>query len=132
MIREDYIMRLIRQLAEVLARAAGHNTRRKYDEAIDALRRGWDELLETPRDLLEVVDDATLADLLRDPAKMRIAAQLLGEEARAVAGKSDPVHAAMLSKRAMKLYAVASDLDPQDDDEAHILELSRAAPPGSF
>lgn len=132
MIREDYLMRLIRQLAEVLARAAGFNTRRKYDEAVDELQRAWDELLETPRNLLEVVDDATLAELLREPAKMRIAAQLLAEEARAIAGKGDPVNAAVLSKRAMRLYASASVLDPTEDDDAAILELSRAVPPGAL
>ena len=132
MIREDYLMRLIRQLAEVLARAAGFNTRRKYDEAVDELQRAWEELLETPRNLLEVVDDATLAELLREPAKMRIAAQLLAEEARAIAGKGDPVNAAVLSKRAMRLYASASVLDPTEDDDAAILELSRAVPPGAL
>ena len=132
MIREDYLIRLIRQLAEVLARAAGFNARKQHDQAIDALQRAWDELLETPRDLLEVVDDATLAELLREPGKMRIAAQLLAEEARATAGKGDPVHAAVLSTRAMRLYASARVLDPTEDDDAAILELSRAVPPGAL
>jgi len=132
MIREDYLLRLIRQLAETLARAAGLSSRRKHDEAVDELSRAWDELLDTPRSLLEVVDDKTLADLLGEPAKLRIAAQLLAEEARAVAGKGDPVTASMLSKRAMRLYAAASVLDPDEDDDAHILELSRTAPPGAW
>lgn len=131
MIREDYLIRLIRQATEVIARAAGFSTRRRYDDAVDALARGWDELLGTPRDLLEVVDDATLADLLREPARMRVAAGLLGEEARAVAGKGDPVHAAVLSRRAMRLFAAASALEPSADDDAHILELSRAVVPGT-
>lgn len=121
-------MRLIRQLTETLARAAGYRTSQRHDDAVDALHRGWDELLDTPRNLLEVVDDATLAELLREPVKLRIAGRLLGEEARAVAAKGDPVTAGLLSKRAVWLYAAARDLDPQEDDEASILELSRAVP----
>lgn len=132
MIREDYIIRMIRQLGEALARAAGYRTRKRYDDAVDELARSWEDILETPRNLLEVVDDATLAGLLKDPGRMRIGAQLLAEEARALAGKGDPVHAGILSARAMRLFAAATELDPQEDDEHQILELSRAVPPGTL
>ena len=132
MIREDYIMRLIRQLAEAVARASGLRKKQREDDAIASLGQSWDELLDTPRNLLEVVDDRTLAELLREPVRMRVGAGLLGEEARAVAAKGDPVTAAVLSGRAMRLYAAASELDPHDDDAAHILELSRAVPPGAW
>lgn len=131
MIREDYLLRMIRQLAEVVARAAGFNRRGQHEAARLESARGW-ELLGVPRELLEVVDDATLAELLREPAKLRIAAQLLAEEARAIIGQGDPVNGGVLSGRAMRLHAAASELDPQDDDTASILELSRAVAPGTL
>jgi hypothetical protein len=77
---------------------------------------------------VEVVDTPTLAELLRDPAKMRAAAQLLIEEGRAYAGKRDPVHAAVCYRRAFELYLEVRARDPDPNDDAAIIELARSVP----
>jgi hypothetical protein len=127
MIREDFIHRLIRQFAEMMARAAGFRRRGDYDAALRATAEGW-ELLGVPRELVEVLDTRTLAGLLGDPAKIRAAAQLLGEEARVLTGKRDPITAAVVSRRALELYVAARAIEPTEDDDAAILELSRLVP----
>jgi tetratricopeptide (TPR) repeat protein len=125
MFREDYIIRLIKQLAEFIARAAGLNRSGKYDEALAATDQAWDQLLDAPRGMIAAVDTPTLAMLLRDPAKIRVAAQLSYEEGRALAGKGDPFHAALRYRRAMELILEARARDPQPEDDAAILELGR-------
>jgi len=116
MLRDDYLMRLIQQLAELVARIAGFNRRREYQSALAEARRAWDEL-DVPHELVDRLDGAALADLLRDPAKMRAAAQLLAEEAVALAATGDPLHATVRRKRAYQLLGEAHALDPQDDDD---------------
>jgi hypothetical protein len=128
--REDYILRIIQQMADFLARIAGHNRKREFDKAVSEASRAWAEVLDVPRELVEVLDTPTLAGMLGDPDKMRLASQLLVEEARAVAGKGDPLGAAQRYRRAFELLLEARAVDPRDSDDAALLELSREVPPG--
>jgi hypothetical protein len=128
MFREDYIHRLIRQLVEAIARIAGLNRRGDHDRALAESEQAWGKLLDAPRDLIDAVDVPTLASMLRDPEKMRIAAQLLHEEGRALAGKGDPLHAALRYRRAMELILEARAIEPSDADDAMIMELSSVVP----
>jgi hypothetical protein len=124
----DYVIRQIRQLMNFVARIAGFNGEAQYDKALATAERAWGELLDAPPGLLDAADTPTLAALLRDPVKIRYAAQLRREEARALAGKGDPAHAALRYCRALELILEARAIDPQPDDEAAIIELSRVAP----
>ena len=49
-----------------------------------------------------------LEKLLGEPAKMRLAAELLTAEVRIHQGKHDPVHATQCAKRAFELYLEAT------------------------
>lgn len=127
--REDYLIRLIKQLAAFLARIAGRRKAGDYEGALAEAGKAWDDLIgQPPRDLVDVLDTPTLAGLLKEPAKMRVAAQLLVEEGRAYAGKQDPVHAAICYRRAWELYLEARLIEPSDDDTAAISELARLVP----
>ncbi len=95
-------MRLIKQVGDC------HTKRREYDDALEQANRAWTDVLDVPRELVDRMDGPTLAATLREPEKMRFAAQLLAEEAKAYAGKQDPVHAAMCYRRAFELYLEAS------------------------
>jgi hypothetical protein len=128
MLRDDYLMRLIQQVADFLARIAGHDRKHDPEAAIEEASRAWDELLGVPRAVVEVTDSSTLADLLRDPAKIRAASQLLVAEARVTKGTGDLPGAAMLYRRALELVLEARALDPTDADEAMVFELSREVP----
>ncbi len=128
MFREDYIIRLVQQLAAALARIAGLNRRGDHDRALAAADQAWGELLDVPRDLADAVNTATLVGMLREPAKMRLAAQLLCEEGRAFAGKGDPERAQLRYRRAIELTLEARSIAPADQDDAAILELSQLVP----
>lgn len=130
--RQDYVMRLIEQLADFVARIGGHTKRRDYAAALADADRAWSELLDVPRELVDRIAGPTLAGLLREPVKMRIGAQLLIEEAKAYAGKRDPIHAALCYRRAFELYLEARAVDPTDADDAAIFELSRLVPPAEI
>ena len=128
MLRDDYIERMIRQLAEAIARIAGWTANGRLEEAIREADRAWEELLDVPRDLVERLDGPTLAQLLGEPAKMRVAGELLAAEARVHQAKGNPVHALLCYKRALELFLEARALDPDPRDETAILELSRHVP----
>lgn len=128
MFREDYILRLIQQLVDAIARIAGFNRRGEHDKALAAAEQAWGTLIDAPPELVGAVDSATLAGMLRTPEKMRLAVQLLHEEGRALAGTGDPLHAAVRYRRAMELLLEARALEPRDDDAALLMELARLVP----
>ncbi|HEY5948449.1 MAG TPA: hypothetical protein VIV40_23290 [Kofleriaceae bacterium] len=129
MLRDDYIIRLIKQLGAFLSRIAGRRKAGDFEGALQEVGKGWDDLIgQPPRELVDVLDTRTLAEMLKEPVKMRVAAQLLTEEGRARAGKGDPVHAAICYRRAWELYLEARLIEPSDDDAEAMSELARLVP----
>jgi hypothetical protein len=129
MLRDDYIIRLIKQLGAVLARIVGKRNAGEYESALQEAGKGWDDLIgQPPRDLVDVIDTKTLAEMLKEPEKMRAAAKLLTEEGRAYAGKGDPIHAAICFRRAWELYLEIRLIEPSDDDTGAMTELARLVP----
>ena len=66
--------------------------------------------------------------MLREPGKMRVAAQLLAEEGHARTGKGDPASAAICYRRATELVLEARAIDPSPEDDVALLELGRLVP----
>ena len=127
MIREDYLIRQIKLVAEALARMLKLRTAAKYDEALAQADSLYEEL-GIPRGLHEVVDTPTLASMLRTADGMRMAAQLQVEEGHIYKAKGDPVTAFMKYKRAHELMLEARALEPAETDDTMLLELARLAP----
>ena len=108
MFREDYLMRQIRQLADAIARIAGLNRCGDHEAALAAAERAWGELVgDLPAGMADAVDSRTLADLLRSPERIRLAADLLGEQAAALAARGDATGAARCERRAAELRLAA-------------------------
>jgi hypothetical protein len=128
MLRDDYIIRLIKQLGAFLARIAGKRKAGDYEAALAETGKAWDELIGHPRELLDVLDSHTFAGMLKDPARIRAAAQLLVEEGRAYGGKGDPAHAAACYRRAWELYLEARVIEPSEEDYAALTELAQLVP----
>src|SRR6188768_52430 len=126
MIREDYLMRQIKLVAEALARMLKLRREGKYDEAIEVADSLYEEL-GIPRGLHDVVDTPTLASMLRTADAIRMAAQLHVEEGHIHKARGNPVTAMMKYKRAHELMLEARALDPVEEDDTMLLELSRLA-----
>jgi hypothetical protein len=127
MIREDYLMRLIRQMAEAIARIVKLRDAGKVEEALTGIERLYDDL-GIPRDLIPVVDSTTLAGMLGRGEKIRAAAMLLWEEGHLYKAKGDPLSAFQCYRKAHELFLEARALEPIADDDNAILELSRIVP----
>jgi hypothetical protein len=127
--QEDYLLRLIQQLSAFVAQIAGLNQKGEHDQALATADQAWGKLLEdTPRTVIDGVDTLTLAGMLREPAKIRAAAQLFVEEGRALAGKGDPQQAAARFRRAMELIFEARALDAAKEAPAPGAPASSIAP----
>jgi len=131
MFREDYLLRMIQQLVDAIARIAGLNRRHDHDQALVEADQAWSGLLGVPIELVHAVDSRTLAGMLREPPRIRLAAQLAREQAHALAGKGDAVGSAARCRRALELRLEARALEPNDrvaEDDAAIRELADLVP----
>jgi hypothetical protein len=128
MFRDDYILRLIKQMAEFIARIARRREEEKLDEALREADGAWAELFDIPREISDALDSPTLAGMLRHPERMRVAALLFWEEGRVYAAKGDPLTAAARYRRAFELILEARALDPTEADDSAVLELARLVP----
>lgn len=136
MYSEDYLLRMFEQMADMLAHAVGAgpiahimqlNRRGAHEDALAAIERVWDELFTGPRGMIDAVDARTIAAMLRHPAKLRLAAQLLAEEARARAGLGEAARAVRCYRRARELVLEARAIAPDERDDAVLRELSALA-----
>jgi hypothetical protein len=81
MLQQDYVVRLIRQLALAIARAVG--LRGRDEELLRELDAASADALGLPEGALDRLDGKTLAAMLKDPGVIRTFADLLDEEAAA-------------------------------------------------
>ncbi len=121
-------MRLIRQFADAIARLVGLRKAGDHQAALDVANRLHDELLPMPRAMTDVIDTPSLASVLGSVEKIRAAAMLFWEEGHVYKAKGDPLTAFARYRRAHELFLEALALQPDPDDDAAILELSRVAP----
>ena len=128
MFREDYLIRLIQQMAEAIRRLAGLRQRGDYEAALAAAGKIYDDLTTVPREMSEALDTPSFAALLGSADKMRTAALLFWEEGKIYAAKGDPLTAQDRYCRAHELFLEARAIDARPEDDSAILELSRVAP----
>ena len=86
MIKDDFLMRMIRQLAEVIARIAGLAKEGRSHEAERALEEACGSFVGMPKSMIDKLDPETIAKTF-GPEKAMVIAALL--DAEASLGKSD-------------------------------------------
>jgi hypothetical protein len=128
MIREDYVMRMVKQFADAIARMLGLRQRGEHQAALDEAGRLYEDLFAIPREATDRVDTPTVASLLGRPDKIRAAAMLFWEEGHIYKAKVGPLTAFARYRRAHELFLEARAIDPTEDDDSALLELSRDAP----
>lgn len=86
MIKEDYLMRLVRRFTSALARIAGLKTSEQYPQALEAIDQAYQEIFGVNSQFVFVLSEKDLVNLMKtggtlDPDKAIVMAGLLKEEA---------------------------------------------------
>jgi len=102
---QDYILRLARQLAEVVARILGLGRTGQLADALAVAERAYGDLLGLPAGLIDRIDAATLLGLLRSPDEAHALIDLLEAEAVVLEASGDTARAARRRELATGLRA---------------------------
>jgi hypothetical protein len=105
--REDYLLRVIRQMGAVLARMLGLKNGGQVHEAAQALDDAEGELLGPLAEVVPRVDSATAAHIISDPQRIAAWARLLHERADLLRLAGDTPGAELAAARAGELAAEA-------------------------
>jgi hypothetical protein len=97
-------MRMMQQLANVLARIMRAREQEQYDEAQDAIDEAYGELFGLNAALLDVMSAESLAQLLGDKEKTKALARLFKEEGEVRELQGDATRAALRYHRSLELY----------------------------
>ena len=101
--RDDYLLRMIRELGAVVARMLGQKGGGQLHEAMQTLDDGEGELLGPLATVVPRVDSATAAHIIGDPQKIAAWARLLHERADLLRLTGDEAGAAFAATRAAEL-----------------------------
>jgi hypothetical protein len=115
--RKDYILRLIKELAQVIARLSGLKQQKKHDEALLLVRETSDAIFGPLRSIVESVDSISAAGLLGGGEKIVAYARLVAEEAAIHADRGDERRASAGRVRALELFLEATRVDAAIDEE---------------
>jgi hypothetical protein len=107
-LREDYLERMIRQLAQALARVLGLRRRGETEAALQELEAAMAAVAGLDPRAVEASDPAVLAALLREPARLSALGRLLAERAGLEDDRGQPERAAATRARALSLLLEAS------------------------
>ena len=126
MIRDDYITRLIQQVARAIARMLGKAEQGDLQGALDEASDAYDAL-GLPPDLALRADAASPAELL-SPDKLRLLSQVLWQEGSLLHSSGDPLNGLDRRRRAIEARLEAQRRAPADDDASALQEMFRHVP----
>ncbi len=112
MLRDDWVMRMVRQLAAALARIAGLRKAGLLDEAARELDAALASLGGVDPRLVDGADPVVLAALVRDPARREALARLIAERAELAAARGDAKGAEALRAKARALAPAGPSPEP--------------------
>ncbi len=107
-LRDDWFKRMTSQLGAILARATGARQKSDFDQALAATRTSTAELLGLPREVLDSVNPAGTAMVLREARKADAYVQLLEADAQTFEAMGRADEAATLRARARDVRAAVS------------------------
>ncbi len=99
-------MRLIERIVRAIAQMFRLAEEGDLGAAMHAADQAYDAL-GVPKELVKMMDTAGLADLLAQPAKMRLTARLLKAEGDLLKAHGDPMNAAGCHRQALELLLEA-------------------------
>jgi len=113
--QEDFLLRELRKVAEMIARALGFRSKHDLPAARSELDSAYATLLGPQAPILRVLDVESVVRLLNDSRKLAVLARLSAVDAT-LAGDTgnDGVRQQQLLARAIALAEAAARLDPTD------------------
>ncbi len=112
----DYILRIAKQLAALLAAILKLKQEKKYDQALEQLQGAFPSLFGIEYRTLVGVDSASAAQLLGEAAKIKTVARLLSEEADLFQSRGDDDRGTAKRAHALELYIESAIRDPRDPE----------------
>ena len=129
MLRDDYLVKLIRRAAGAIARALQLTSEGEQGEQLEQADQELTEamrlLLKLPRDTAALLDSRTLAKMMDDHRTTRLLARAFFAEGEIRLRRGDPQQAQASYRRAMELYLAADVGDAAEDVAAARAVLSR-------
>jgi len=122
LVERDYIMRLVKQLAALLAAVLKLKQEKKYDQALEQLQGAFPGFFGIEYRTLTAIDSASAGQLLGEAAKIKILARLIEEEAVVYHSRGDELRCAARQVHALELYIEAALRDPRDGGIASAME----------
>lgn len=110
--RDDFLLRVIRQMMEVIARAVGLKREGLYDEALLELDTASGDLLGPLAAAVPLVDPATAAQMIGHPERVLAYARLLAERGDVRRLQGHDGYAEIDEARALALVLEAAERDP--------------------
>jgi hypothetical protein len=101
--REDYLLRMIRELGAVIARMRGLAGGGQLHEAMHTLDDAEGELLGPLAEVAPLLDSATAAHMVAEPRRIAAWARLLYERADLLRQAGDHANADLAATRALEL-----------------------------
>jgi hypothetical protein len=115
MITRDYLMRLMSQLAAVMAKILGAKNAQNYAEARLLAQNACEQLFGVTGELVKTMDAGTLALLLGEKEKIKALAALLREDGDILLLQGNPVEGVLQYKKVLALYQEALRASPEGD-----------------
>lgn len=121
LVQRDYILRLMEQVAQAIARLL----KRRSDGDLAGARReahqAITELLGPGGSMAVMADSRTAANLVSDPRRLRLWCRLLDEDRQLLQLMARPAEAAALDRRIVELLLEAWTREPEWDEETRAL-----------
>jgi hypothetical protein len=119
--REDYVIRMIREVVQALARLAGLRREGQFATAREELVRAKRSIGGDAVPMLDLVDVETAVHLLTDPRRALTYAQLLDEESALERAAANEPRAAWARERAVAIARLLAARPDAPDGVAALL-----------
>jgi hypothetical protein len=123
--QEDFLLRELRKIAAMVARAMGFRRNGDLPAARTEITNAYSSLLGPQSDLLRMLDPVSAARLVGDPRKLVSLARLTAEESALAAAEGKPQVEKDLATRSRFFVEEAVRMDPAYDEAAAALEELR-------
>ena len=113
--QEDFLLRELRRVAEMIARALNLRGSGDLPAARNEIDNAYKALLEGQSDLLRMLDTSSAARLIGNPKKIAALARITAADAALAAAQGNSKAEQLLTARALPLAEEAVKLDPADE-----------------